>query len=118
MVYREAIGNDLQVDVTTGTLADQYPVEISAENNIALFSISGGIGYVPLTITNVGDYRDPQLYRKVDGLWQQVDQSVHGNDFWQTEYRASTGTWDITYNVNLDTTGDKKEKNEFKFEID
>ena len=117
MVYREAIGNDLQVDVTTGTLADQYPVKIIADNNMAQFSISGGCGYVPLTITNVGEYRNPQLYQKLDDTWQKIDQSVHGNDFWQTEYRASTGTWDITYNVNLDTPGDKKEEKEFKFEI-
>ncbi|MCP4313343.1 MAG: hypothetical protein GY790_18960 [Bacteroidetes bacterium] len=118
MVYREAIGNDLQVEVNTGNLADPYPLEITADNNMAQFSISGGCGYIPLTITNVGDYRNPKLYRRVEGSWQQEDQSVHGSDFWQSEYRAESGTWDITYNVNLDTPGDKKEKVEFKFGLD
>jgi len=117
MVYREAIGNDLQLEVSSGTLEDAYPIEIIAENNRAEFSVSGGCGYVPLTITNVSKYRFPQLLRKIDGSWQMVDQSVHGNDFWQSEYRASSGTWDISYNINLDTPGDKRQKAEFKFTI-
>ncbi len=117
MVYREAIGNDLHVEVFTGSLVDPYPIEIVAENNRAEFSVTGGCGYVPVTITRVTEYRDPQLYSKIDGTWQRIDQSVHGNDFWQTEYSASTGTWDITYNLNLDTPGDKREKVEFRFGI-
>lgn len=117
MVYREAIGNDLQVEVSNGTLVNQYPVEIIAENNSAQFSITGGCGYVPLTITGVNNYRDPRLYRKVDGSWQRIDQSFHGNDFWQTEYNSSSETWDITYNINLDSKDDKRKKVDFRFEI-
>lgn len=115
LVYREAIGNDLQVEVSSGTLVDQYPIEIIAENNQARFSVSGGLGYVPLTISGVENYQNPELFRKIDGSWQKIDQSVHGNDFWQSEYRAESGTWDISYNVDLDTPGDKRETVEFRF---
>ncbi len=106
LVYREAIGNDLDIDITTGTLINNYPIKIEADNSIARFSVTGGIGYVPLTISNVGSYRNPELYRKVDSKWEKVDQSVYGNDFWQTEYNSSRGNWDITYNINLDSPGD------------
>jgi hypothetical protein len=39
----------------------------------------------------------------VDG--KTLDQSVHGNDFWQTDYDAGTKTWSQTYNVPI--TDDK-----------
>ena len=115
LVYREAIGNDLDVQVTTGALLDSYPIKIEAENSKAQFSVEGGCGYVPLTITGVKHYQNPQLFRKVDGVWDQVDQSVHGSDFWQTEYVASNGTWDISFNLNLDTPGDERQIKEFRF---
>ncbi len=47
-----------------------------------------------------------------------LKKQTHGNDFWQTEYNASEGTWDITYNVNLDSEKDKIQKTEFKFTIE
>ncbi len=115
LVYREAIGNDLDIDITTGTLINNYPIKIEADNSIARFSVTGGIGYVPLTISNVGSYRNPELYRKVDSKWEKVDQSVYGNDFWQTEYNSSRGNWDITYNINLDSPGDAMQTVEYKF---
>lgn len=115
MVYREAIGNDIDVTVSKGTLMDDFPIKIKADNNKALFSLKGGLGYTPLTICNLDNYKNPELFRKAGGKWQMVDQQVHGNDFWQTEYNVSTGTWDITYNVNLDTPGDERQFVEFRF---
>jgi hypothetical protein len=117
MVYREAIGNDLDVVVTNGgTVIRNYPVQIVSESNTVNFSITGGRGYVPITITNVNSYLNPALLQKVNGKWEKIDQAVYGNDFWQTEYNASNGTWDITYNINLDSSDDKKQKVDFKFE--
>jgi len=115
LVYREAIGNDIDVKVSKGTLINNYPIKIKAKKSTAWFSINGGLGFVPLTITNVGDYQNLKLFHKVKGKWEQVNQEVHGNDFWQTEYNALNGTWDITYNINLDTPNDKRKLMEFKF---
>ena len=117
LVYREAIGNNLEVETTTGKLLDQYPLRIEAAENQVQFTVTGGCGYVPLTITNVHGYRNPKLYRKVNGAWQHVDQSVHGNDFWQTEYDASRDSWDFSYNMNLDTKADERKLSEFRFEL-
>ncbi|CDF79643.1 conserved hypothetical protein [Formosa agariphila KMM 3901] len=115
LIYREALGNDLAVDVTKGELVDNYPIKIRTENNKAQFSVIGGIGYVPLTLTNVGSYKKPFLFVKEDSKWKKVNQEVHGNDFWQTEFNAENETWDVTFNVNLDSPNDMRQKTEFKF---
>jgi hypothetical protein len=115
LVYREALGNDIEVKVKKGKLLDNYPIQIEAKNGKAEIAVSGGLGYVPLTIANVPDYKNPDLFRKVKGEWKKVNQEVHGNDFWQTEYNVANGTWDITFNVNLDTPDDVKQNIEFKF---
>jgi hypothetical protein len=117
MVFREAIGNDIWAKISTGTLINNYPIKIEAKNSRAEFSLTGGRGYVPLTITNVSNYQNPKLYRKVNGNWQKVNQEVHGNDFWQTEYDALTGSWDITFNINLDSPDDIGRTVDFKFSI-
>ncbi|MDW5290145.1 hypothetical protein [Formosa sp. PL04] len=118
MTYREAIGNDIDVIVSKGTLIDNYPIKIEAEDDIAQFSVIGGLGYVPLTITNISNYRNPKLFRKINGEWVEVNQEVYGNDFWQTEYNPTNSTWDITYNINFDSDSDERVKVEFKFLIE
>ncbi len=116
MVYREAFGNDIGVKVTRGNLINNYPLKVEAKNSQAEFSVTGGCGYVPLTITNVSNCQNPKLYRKVNGKWQSISQEVHGNDYWQMEYNAANGTWDITYNVNLDSPNDVRQTLEFRFD--
>lgn len=116
MVYREALGNAISVKVKTGQLLNEYPLAIEADAGKAQFTVKGGLGYVPITITKVPDYRKPMLFRKVQGQWKLVNQAVHGNDFWQCEYNASNRTWEITFNVNLDSENDQPTTTEFKFE--
>jgi len=71
---------------------------------------------VPITIGNLTTYRNPQLFRKENGRWKKIDQHVHGKDFWQTEYNASNGTWEITFNVDMDSPDDARKTVEFRFE--
>ena len=67
--------------------------------------------YVPITLAGLTTPGEGALW--VNG--QRLDQSVHGNDFWQTEYDAATGTWDVTYNLDLDTPEDARQTAEFRF---
>ena len=56
---------------------------------------------VPVTITGL---RSPSGYTlSVDG--RPVNQSVHGNDYWQTDFDSSTRSWSRTYNVPLTGKG-------------
>ncbi len=102
MVMREAIGNDLSVNVTTGTLENSYPVQIQATNNTAAFSVTGGIGYVPITLTGLTDYRSPLLEEYVGGVWGALDATTSGGNAWQSDYEPESGTWQLTINVRLD----------------
>lgn len=110
MIYREAKGNNLGVNVTKGQLLSSYPIKIKADAySTAQFTVAGGLAYVPVTFTGLCNYRDFTLQRQDatdPSKWIDIDQSVHGNDFWQTDYDANSGRWDITYNINLDSTND------------
>ena len=99
MIHREATGNDRHVEVTTGTLEGRYPaIRIQTANDRAELAIEGGLGYVPVTFAGLTSHAGYSLL--LDG--QPVDQSVHGNDFWQTDYDPTPHRWEITYNVPLD----------------
>ena len=114
MVYREVLGNDIQVKMKTGSLLHTYPIRISSNiSGEAHFEVSGGIGHVPLTITGLDDYRNPVLEEYINGSWEVIDQATHGKDFWQTNYFNCS--WEITYNIDLDNPGDVKGIREYRF---
>ena len=119
MIHREALGNDLAVQVSEGTLERVWPTSIRAASDRAQFTITGGLGYAPVTISGLSDYRSPILeMREPGGPWRRVDQSVHGNDFWQADYVEATRTWEITYTVPLDTPGDERRTRELRFRME
>ena len=63
----------------------------------AEITIKGGLGYVPVTFTGLTVASGYAL--SVDG--QRVNQGIHGNDFWQTDYDSATQRWQQTYNLEL-----------------
>ena len=116
MIYREAIGNDLYVKVSAGgELISRYPIKIKANSAPVYFSVTGGRGFVPVTFTNLPDFRNKGLFLKQEGEWVEVNQEVHGKDFWQTDYNTDTKTWELTFNINLDSPNDQKRKLEFAY---
>ena len=100
-VYREAKGNDLQVDVSGGTLQQRYPLILQATEPGIGFSIQGGVGAVPVQI---GGLKTPHgsLYRVEGSQRVKFDPSVHGNDYWQTDYDSTTDRYSLTFNLPLD----------------
>lgn len=96
MIHREATGDDRKVAVRKGKLERLYPdVRFACDDDRAEFTLTGGLGYVPVTFTGLTSPRVPVL--RVDG--HPFDQSVHGRDFWQTDYDAATKAWSMTFNV-------------------
>lgn len=115
MIYREAICNDLTVIAYSGNVLREYPILIEVgKKQFAHFSVSSGIGYIPMTFTGLEDYKDWELIQ-LNGKERVIDQSIHGNDFWQTDYNPVTRQWSITYNVSLDTPDDQINIVEFIF---
>ena len=96
MVHREASGNARELKLQRGSLQHRHPdIRIATEAGNAGFTLTGGLGHVPVTFTGLPSHDGFRLL--IDG--QPLDQGVHGNDFWQTDYDASTGTWSRTYNL-------------------
>jgi hypothetical protein len=96
MIHREAIGNDYAVKMKAGTLERLHPdVRVRTIKSTASFELTGGIGYVPVTFTNLSSAQNSTL--SVDGV--PLNQSVHGNDYWQTDYDPVSRTWSRTYNL-------------------
>lgn len=102
--HREAKGNNLEVTVQGGVLKNNYPVIITAESGEVTATIQGGVGCVPIRFEGLGTPYGYGLYRIENGEERLLDQAVHGNDFWQTDYDAGTNTYKITYNLPLDET--------------
>ena len=88
------------VTVTTGTLVSNFPPTVQASGNVAEFTVSGGYGYNTVCATGFNCYnpRSMSRYR----AREPIDQSVHGNDFWQTDYVPSTGLYKFTYAIPAD----------------
>ncbi len=98
MIHREAVGKDLRIEMKTGHLARIHPaIAVATADDNAEFTVVGGMGYVPVTFTGLHSPSGHTLH--VDD--QLLNQSIHGNDFWQTDYNAFTKQWSHTYNVPL-----------------
>ena len=103
LVHREAVGNTRRVEVRKGRLERLHPdVRVAAADGRAEFTITGGLGYVPITVTGLPTHRGGGF--TIDGT--PCDQAVHGNDFWQTDFDPETGTWSQTVTVPLPESAD------------
>ena len=103
MPYTYATQSSLSVSASAGTVKRLYTPLIRAENRqsgtAAEFTLAGGTGYVPVTISGVSGYSGWRLEFERNGAWHELEQGLHGNDYWQTWYDASDGTFELTFNV-------------------
>jgi len=102
MALALAAGNQLEVLPFVGTLARTYPLEFSASPGptAVRFTLTGGLGYTPLTIRGLARPDGWRLEQRVGSAWELVDQAVEGNDYWQANDDAATGTFDLIFNVH------------------
>jgi hypothetical protein len=115
MIFREAVGNDLDVKVARGgTLEQSYPIRIRSQGGLVEFAVAGGLGYAPVTFTNLDDYRGFRLEQKINRHWVALDQSHYGSDFWQADFNPLLQRWDLTYSLPLDSPGDGRSLREFR----
>jgi len=101
-IYREAKGNDLKVEVSGGVVVESYPVIIQAQAPEVKVQITGGVGMVPIRFEGLKTIENYHLYQIINGRPVQLDQSVHGNDYWQSNYDAASDTYRMTFNLPLD----------------
>jgi len=106
-VFDEHRYNDLTPTMHTGTLIKSYPVEIEAAlgDVLADFTINdGGIGHVPIVVTNVPKGTPVSAQRYIDGAWQWLESvDITGNDYYQG-YQNADGKMDYVFNINRPST--------------
>ena len=117
-IQRQSEGNRLTIDMERGTLVRTYPPVIAVDGDRAEFTLEGGLAYVPLTFTGLSRRTGITLSRITGGRAEPIDQSVHGNDFWQTEYDRETGAYTVTFNVPADTSGDERGSVEYVLAVE
>lgn len=103
-VLREAVRNNLEIEINDGELIQSYPPEIKAINNTARFTVRGGIGYIPVCISGVA--RPDSLY---------VNQACLTAG--QCQYDAETRSYTLIYSVCFDDHTDGYGEREFSFGI-
>lgn len=102
-IHRQAQGNNIEVNVTRGTLERRYPIVIRADaQDSATFDIRGGLGYVPVRFTGLSRSAGFQLECSRNNEAPVIDQS----NAWQTN-REEDGRCSITYNLPLDSPNDE-----------
>ncbi|MDR0698886.1 MAG: T9SS type A sorting domain-containing protein [Tannerella sp.] len=93
----------MKATATVGAVARHMPCELVATGNdggtVCEFTVSGGIGYVPVTIKNLPGYSGWQLQQWQNSQWINVDQAVHGNDWWQAWYDTETAAYELSYTL-------------------
>jgi len=101
MMRKLADENRLEVLASVGWVDREHPVELTASDDTTAvqFTLTGGLGYTPVTIRGLARPDGWRLERREGEDWGRVDQSVEGNDYWQAYDDAATGTFDLVFNV-------------------
>jgi hypothetical protein len=102
MMRTLAQDNHLELTTSVGTVVRSHPVELDASNQetAVQFTLTGGLGYVPVTIHGLARPDGWRLEQEVDGAWERVDQSVEGSDYWQAYDDVESGSFDLVFNVH------------------
>ncbi len=102
MMIELADGNQLDVTPTVGTVVRTHPVELNASmgTTAVQFTLVGGLGYTPITVHGLARPDGWRLEQEIDGTWERVDQSVEGNDYWQTYDDPVSSSFDLVFNVH------------------
>ncbi|WP_156817148.1 hypothetical protein [Rubritalea marina] len=108
-VYDEVKNNDdLVVTATWGTVEENFPVSVKANTtNAVLADITiqnGGIGSVPITITDVPAGGWVIVQRFVNGTWQFLENvNLLDSDYYQGYFNAD-GNIDYSFNIKRPST--------------
>ena len=100
--YREVKGNDLDIAVKGGRLVQKLPIVIHAEQPEISVDTRGGVGFVPIRFDGLAPASSYALYEDIGGRLEPLNRSAYGNDFWQTDYDATSNTYSMSLNLPLD----------------
>lgn len=101
IIRRYAVDGKVTASASVGELTGTYPTVVKSAKGdvVAEFTLAGGIGYVPVTITDLDSYSGYRLFLVTDSGEEMVDQSVRGNDYWQCYRNPDTASYELSFNV-------------------
>jgi hypothetical protein len=79
--------------VGVGTKRADFPATVRADNDVARFTVTGGLDTLPLVAEGFSAPGVPLLWK--DALWQ--DQQLHGGDGYQVDRDPADGTHRFTF---------------------
>ncbi len=79
--------------VSVGTKRADFPATVRADNDIARFTVTGGLDTLPLVAEGFSARGVPLLWK--GALWQ--DQQLHGGDGYQVDRDPADGTYRFTF---------------------
>ena len=117
--FDQVLGGKTVANVSVGNLQSTYPISIGSISGdvVAQFTLTGGLGYVPVRITNVSDYKGYRLQKNVSGSWQdvvQVGSSKNQNDYWQVRYDPGSKSYEFIFNIKNTEGLDYGATNEYR----
>ena len=78
----------------------QFHVQAALGTTAVEFSLSGGVGYIPLVISGLERHDGWILERETaTGVWEWLDQSIHNNDYWQCMFDPISNSYSLTFNI-------------------
>jgi hypothetical protein len=100
----QTLANDNQLDLaaSVGSVTRTYPIELEASAGITAvqFTLTGGLGYTPVTIHGLARPDGWVLEQEVNGVWEELSQAVEGNDYWQAYEDVSSDSFDLIFNIH------------------
>ena len=75
---------------------------IAAEQSQVTVTIKGGLGFIPIRFEGLASPEGYGIYDVTAGVEVRLDQAVQGNDFWQTDFDAASGTYRMVFNLPVD----------------
>lgn len=101
MAVALAGGNELDVTAEVGTVLRTHPIElkVAADYTAAQFTVTGGLGYTPVTLVGLARPDGWTLEWLQDGSWVGLGQDVEGNDYWQAYDDSANGSFQLVFNL-------------------
>ena len=104
LVHYEAKGNNVTASgLVNCKLMESHPTLLASNNGTGTveFTLNNGVGYVPISISGLTDYKGWVLEEHKNNAWVSLakSQETHGNDYWQCVYDPVSGKYTLTFNV-------------------
>jgi hypothetical protein len=99
-VHREAAGQRPILRIAQGPPVTGWPLAMAGdESREVVFTLQGGLGWVPLRVTELIAADAVALFRLTSTGRAPVIQGDAARAYWQSDYVAATQRWSVTYNL-------------------